>query len=94
MIRAVDGLVELANDAELFCSNKWIDFYRTCHVFPIRVTRLLHCTAPQRIHSIPAPVTARSPLVAFGDLKVAGGDLLEGAGIGTFAFFGSPLPGR
>ena len=29
---------------------------------------------------IPAP-SNRFPLVAFGDLKVAGGDLLEGAGI-------------
>ena len=29
---------------------------------------------------IPGP-SNRSPLVAFGDLKVAGGDLLEGAGI-------------
>ena len=29
---------------------------------------------------IPAP-SNRSPLAAFGDLKVAGGDLLEGAGL-------------
>ena len=31
---------------------------------------------------IPAP-SNRSPLVAFGYLKVSGGDLLEGAGIGS-----------
>ena len=38
----------------------------------------------QTINSIPAP-SNRSPLVAFGDLKVSGGDLLEGPGMPLYA---------
>ena len=40
----------------------------------------------QDIYYIPAP-SNRSPLEAFADLKVAGGDLLEGAGIHTIHIY-------